>query len=320
MQNPYSYFPKCYQYVNQYVSYGDAVDYCNSHSGWLVTLSNKAENDLVTSLHSSTNIWIGLNDIRHEGDYNWVNPYSGGMPICQISRTYRNWDSLEPNDYGIGQDCTQHYTSGKWDDNRCDGSLPLICETNLIDTCQDTSSNSNKVPLKILCDNYCKVYINGLYIGYSASWAQSTLLTPTINPGDVVAIEAIDAVESDENYAGFAVTLSYSSGTVYSSSLWKCSTVQSTILPTSWNLNSFDDSSWSYATAYGATSSSTTIWGINDMQNNAQYIWTSDSFKHNHIICRYKQSISVPTKAPTTSPTASPSPGKLLLLIHFYIY
>jgi len=311
MQNPYSYFPKCYQYVVQSKSYGDAVVYCNSNSGWLVTISNKAESNLVSSLHQTTQIWIGLNDAKREGSYNWVSPYSGGVPFNLIAAsTYQNYSWNEPNDWSTGEDCIQQYHSGYWNDNRCDQYNPLICETSVIDTCQSTSSSANKVPLQILCDNFCKVYINGLYIGYSSSWAQSTLLAPTINSIDVVAIEAIDAVESDENYSGFAITLSYSTGNVYSSTQWKCSNVQTTTLPSGWNLNSFDDSSWSYASSYGATSSTSTRWSSNDMNNNAQFIWTSDNFNHNHILCRYKQ--PPPTAAPTFLPTKNPTPNPTL--------
>ena len=295
MLSSYSYNPKCYLYDRtQFSSYGDALYYCNANNGWLVTVGNQAENALIYSLSMGGSVgqWIGMNDARLENSFNWVH----------LSSSYRNFSVGEPN----SDDCVQQNSGGSWNVDDCRKSYPYVCEANPINTCQSTSSSSNKVPLRILCDNYCNIYVNGLYVGYSESWRSTATFTPTVNPGDVVAIEALDTVESSENYSGFAVTLSYPTGDVYSSpSTWRCIATQTTSLPNNWNLNSYDDSSWSLASSYGYTSVTSTIWGTNDMNNQAEWIWTSDNYNNNHIMCRFKP--SAPSASPTIIPSLQPS-------------
>ena len=81
----------------------------------LVSIENDVENAAVLSLHSNT-VWIANNDRANEGQYKKTYGTS----------TYTNWNSGEPND-SRGEDCTQQYATGKWNDLKCSNQLPSVC-------------------------------------------------------------------------------------------------------------------------------------------------------------------------------------------------
>ena len=45
-----------------------------------------------------------------------------------FSIDYTNWNSGEPNDWGSGEDCTEMYTNGKWNDMACSTIRRYVCE------------------------------------------------------------------------------------------------------------------------------------------------------------------------------------------------
>ena len=52
---------------------------CEKEGGSLVKITSKEENDQITKLilpHRPHTFWIGLNDIKKEGDYRWVSDNS----------------------------------------------------------------------------------------------------------------------------------------------------------------------------------------------------------------------------------------------------
>lgn len=64
--------------------------------------------------------WIGLNDLRTEGDYHWPD----GSQV-----TYEKWHSNEPNNAYEYQNCVQmRISDGTWDDASCGKRLPFLCE------------------------------------------------------------------------------------------------------------------------------------------------------------------------------------------------
>ncbi|KAM4713880.1 type-2 ice-structuring protein-like [Anableps anableps] len=67
-------------------------------------------------------VWIGSNDLRTEGHWNWVD----GTPF-----RYTNWCRGEPNNF-FNQDCMQmNYSRSRcWDDAHCDFLRPFICVRN----------------------------------------------------------------------------------------------------------------------------------------------------------------------------------------------
>ena len=67
-------------------------------------------------------VWIGYNDQKQEGKWEWINP-SGGC------KKFTNWNGGEPNG-GRGENCVELYKDhgGKWNDRSCNGKLAYICE------------------------------------------------------------------------------------------------------------------------------------------------------------------------------------------------
>ena len=70
--------------------------------------------------HSSSALWIGLNDIGTEASYKW----SDGSPVA-----YTNYNYREPNDWIGVEDCLEMYRwNGKWNDLHCSMLRPYICK------------------------------------------------------------------------------------------------------------------------------------------------------------------------------------------------
>jgi len=146
------------------------------------------------------------------------------------------------------------------------------------------------------CDNQFDMFVNGVKIGRGDTWTTTYKFTPTINPGDVIAIDGV-------NTGGPAAFIGVFGGKPTKAADWRCSTT----LHNRWNLNRFDDSSWSRAVSYGRNQDNN-IWrsvGSGSRPNipgEAEWLWTSNNQNHNRIYCRYFMTPTV------IRPTPSPSP------------
>ena len=73
--------------------------------------------------HRELYIWgafIGYNDIRSEGSFEWYYP--------QQNKGYTNWRSGQPNNDNNNEDCTIIYSYEKcWNDDYCDRKHNFIC-------------------------------------------------------------------------------------------------------------------------------------------------------------------------------------------------
>ena len=101
------------------MNWSEANDYCLTHfSSRLASIDSQDENYFIYRLSIqngiNSSIWIGLNDINNEGNWEWVN----GKSVV-----YTNWHNNLPHETG-SQDCVemiinptktwQHST--KWND------------------------------------------------------------------------------------------------------------------------------------------------------------------------------------------------------------
>ncbi|XP_071953364.1 macrophage mannose receptor 1-like [Antedon mediterranea] len=102
--------------------WGYAQSSCEDVGAHLAVVGDVTENDWLIAIgnskRSSSYWWIGYDDVRSEGSFEW--PQSGEVT------TYTNWDSGEP--YGDGDGVTLKYNTLKWNDITTATLYPSICE------------------------------------------------------------------------------------------------------------------------------------------------------------------------------------------------
>ncbi|XP_078237374.1 synaptotagmin-17 isoform X3 [Pogona vitticeps] len=129
----------CYRYFPINKTWAEADLYCAEFSiglksAKLVSIHSWEENVFVYDLVNSrvpgipTDIWMGLNDLRQESNYEWTD---GSL------YDYNYWDGNQPDD-GIhskpeDEDCVQiwyRYSSAlrSWNDNSCSKEFPFVCK------------------------------------------------------------------------------------------------------------------------------------------------------------------------------------------------
>lgn len=101
-----------------------AEDDCRSWGGRLTTIPNASVNGCLTT---TVSLWIGLNDISIEDQFEWAD----GTPLGSFTQ----WNSGEPdNQQGtevVESDCVRILSSsGDWSDEGCNGSRDYgyVCE------------------------------------------------------------------------------------------------------------------------------------------------------------------------------------------------
>lgn len=67
--------------------------------------------------------YIGYTDILTERKFVWDR--------TGLSGPYTNWYNHEPNDYG-GEDCTEMYSDGSWNDVSCNFVTMAVCKAGKI--------------------------------------------------------------------------------------------------------------------------------------------------------------------------------------------
>ncbi|XP_022806021.1 macrophage mannose receptor 1-like [Stylophora pistillata] len=113
----------CYFFANNSasnrVAWQDARQTCQRiRGGDLVSIHSAAENNFI-ALHISDNYWIGLNDLRTEGNLQW----SDGSSLV-----YSNYQFGEPNDHYGQEDCMEMRGEGQWNDLNCGRNLGYVCK------------------------------------------------------------------------------------------------------------------------------------------------------------------------------------------------
>lgn len=105
-------------------TYAEAATRCAQDGMRLAIINSRAENDYVQgqiNLRGQGASWLGADDLSEEGTFRW----SDGTKVVD---GYQQWQDGEPNDYFGGEDCTEMYDSGTWNDLPCDYGLPSVCE------------------------------------------------------------------------------------------------------------------------------------------------------------------------------------------------
>lgn len=102
-------------------AFADAQQICTQAGGQLASPRSAAENEAVRQLASahSKDAFLSMTDARTEGKFT----YPTGEPLV-----YSNWGPGEPNDKNGGEDCTEIFLNGKWNDMDCKEKRLVICE------------------------------------------------------------------------------------------------------------------------------------------------------------------------------------------------
>ncbi|MHA2296059.1 MAG: lectin-like protein [Candidatus Hodarchaeales archaeon] len=111
-----------YQLFTVETTWTDARDDCDARGGHLVTITSNDENNFVSNLAETNNIFIGFTDELNEGTWEWIT----GEPV-----TYTFWASGEPNDDG-GEDHAEMLSDGMWNDLPFDNLRFYVCEWDAI--------------------------------------------------------------------------------------------------------------------------------------------------------------------------------------------
>ncbi|KAM5240211.1 pulmonary surfactant-associated protein D-like isoform 2-T6 [Hipposideros larvatus] len=102
-------------------AFADAQQICTQAGGQLASPRSAAENEAVRQLASAhnKNAFLSMTDARTEGKFT----YPTGEPLV-----YSNWGPGEPNNKNGGEDCTEIFLNGKWNDMDCKEKRLVICE------------------------------------------------------------------------------------------------------------------------------------------------------------------------------------------------
>ncbi len=127
-----------YLFIDNWINWDDAKNYCEGLGGHLVTISDNQENNFIINNFQQQygEIWIGLSDVESEGDWQWTT----GEPF-----TYENWDDGEPNG-GYDENYAQMLWSSRWGDAAPLVNFRFVCEWDFIVSVSET------VPLSV-CGN-----------------------------------------------------------------------------------------------------------------------------------------------------------------------
>uniref|UniRef100_A0A8B9J824 C-type lectin domain-containing protein n=1 Tax=Astyanax mexicanus TaxID=7994 RepID=A0A8B9J824_ASTMX len=120
------YVPHRYHFVNQSKTWTEAQSYCRQTYTDLATINNMDEMKKLNETLKNKDgnyVWIGLNR-GNTGKWGWS---LGSGNLENVGDSYRNWDSIEPNNAGGKEFCVAMYnTSGNWLDVECGDKNPFV--------------------------------------------------------------------------------------------------------------------------------------------------------------------------------------------------
>ncbi len=99
----------------------------NTTTGHLVQISSEDENTFVALAAAqapnsgNSNIWLGLNDVASEGNWEWTGTTGGsgenGEEVLGVETDFAAWAPGEPNNAGSAEHAAELRTDGRWNDN-----------------------------------------------------------------------------------------------------------------------------------------------------------------------------------------------------------
>jgi hypothetical protein len=279
--------------------YGDKCYSFNSVTtvDWLTCQSQCASNnaqmlcmrDLDTNTYLrgriTGNFWIGLNDRATEGVF---------VPSGDCTSNFRNWDTNQPDNYQNNEDCTEVYSSGKWNDNACSVANPCVCEQAAATRAPTVvpTATPTVTPTVNLCAAGWEMYNSKCYyLGRSATVPWSSCVNQCTQLG--ANMLCIDSAATNSFIAGRNVGntwIGYNDINVENSFVWYGGTCRSTY--TNWRSGEPSNS--------GST-------GNEDCVTMEGAVW-NDAACSESWACACEYSVA-PSTTPTVSPSAPPTLG-----------
>lgn len=119
------------------LNWAEAQAACEAEGLNLLLPRSQAQNDLVRAWASRAglpDVWLGGSDLEKEeewtnarGEVFWMGDALGEAP----EGSFESWAVAQPDDGGAGQDCSNLWLDGRWDDLGCDSLRPFICEEHI---------------------------------------------------------------------------------------------------------------------------------------------------------------------------------------------
>ena len=131
------------QFSNQEWTFQEGKTACEKINGHILEFDETDPNiqDFFKAIVSefgmfySTVSWIGLTDIKQEGSFKWLRPYSKGQYHSKTPYSMAIWHRGEPNNLGT-ENCVQliKFQSKKYEiwDVKCTKTAPIICQRNTV--------------------------------------------------------------------------------------------------------------------------------------------------------------------------------------------
>ena len=125
--DPYRHGDFVYLIPNHKMSWQEASNYCNSLGGNLTSIKDQNESYVIRRVifhyraqKIDSFLWIGLNDIRKEGEYVWTDG---------TVSSFRNWQPNQPDNF-TNEDCVhiRRDYDWKWNDLKCGEKIMLMCK------------------------------------------------------------------------------------------------------------------------------------------------------------------------------------------------
>uniref|UniRef100_A0A0E9X9H2 C-type lectin domain-containing protein n=1 Tax=Anguilla anguilla TaxID=7936 RepID=A0A0E9X9H2_ANGAN len=129
------YMGQCYFFSTQKLNWMQSCDFCMSKGAKLVIIDLEQEQTFLSSIISETH-WIGLSDLRTEGQWHWVDDIPLSQTKHQFWYTRPNGEHEPDNWTGggdpTGEDCAaigdKSGVIDKWFDASCTEQKRFVCE------------------------------------------------------------------------------------------------------------------------------------------------------------------------------------------------
>lgn len=208
----------CFVRFDAAVTLSTAISQCSAIGMSLPEVHGATTNAQLVSTLSGQNIWFGLGDAAVEGTYVWQ---SGA------AADYLNWNAGEPNNSN-NEDCTEFYSSGKWNDAGCTGAHPVVCMSTTCgngaldagEACDDGNHATESCPYGVtscgsVCGDACNAATGATsYCGDSRTDATNG---EGCDDANAVAGDGCDACNVSPGYACVAAPSVCFAGSVYTS-------------------------------------------------------------------------------------------------------